>query len=132
MKPRSEILISILVWFVAGAVASAQATPVLSFEQKVFSFDTLGFRDGPVKAVFEGTNVSSKPVSILEVRTYCRCLQVKYGNDPVLPGKKASVEVELAIDRLNAWQEHRLTVLASDGGEVMTNSLKLVGYVKRD
>lgn len=130
---RAKILIStVLVWFVAGAAASAQTTPVLSFEQKVFSFDTLGFRQGPVKAVFECTNISRNPVQILDVLTYCRCLQVRFDNKPIPPGEKAVVEAVLETDRLNAWQEHRFTVLASDGGEVMTNSLKLVGYVKRD
>lgn len=130
---EAKILISaVLVWFVAGVAASAQTTPVLSFGQKVFSFDTLGFREGPVKAVFECTNVSRAPVQILDVRTYCRCLQVRFNNKPILPGEKAVVEAVLETERLNAWQEHRFTVLASDGGEVMTNSLKLVGYVRRD
>ena len=130
---RPKILLTLLVWFVAGASwAAAQTTPVLSFEQKVFSFDTLGFREGPVKAVFECTNVSMKPVRILDVRTYCRCLQVHFEKKPILPGKKATVEAVLETDRLNAFQEHRFTVLASDGGEVMTSSLKLVGYIRRD
>lgn len=130
---RTQFLIStVLVWFVAGAVASAQTTPVLSFEQKVFSFDTLGFREGPVKAVFECTNVSRNPVQILDVHSYCKCLQVHFENKPIQPGKKATVEAVLMTERLDAWQEHRFTVLASDGGEVMTNSLKLVGFVRRD
>lgn len=133
MGLRAKILIStVLVWFVAGAAASAQTTPVLSFEQKVFSFDTLGFREGPVKAVFECTNVSMKPVQILDVHTYCRCLQVRFEKKAILPGKKATIEAVLATEQLNAWQEHRFTVLASDGGEVMTNSLKLVGFIRRD
>ena len=133
MGLRAKILIStVLVWFVAGAAASAQTTPVLSFEQKVVSFDTLGFREGPVKAVFECTNVSMKPVRILDVHTYCRCLQVRFEKKPILPGKKATIEAVLATEQLNAWQEHRFTVLASDGGEVMTNSLKLVGFIRRD
>lgn len=129
---RRKHLLILLVWFVAGVSAAAQTAPVLSFGQKVFSFDTLGFREGPVKAVFECTNVSMKPVQILEVRTYCRCLQVRFEKKTILPGRKATVEAVLETERLNAWQEHRFTVLASDGGEVMTNSLKLVGYVKRD
>ena len=133
MDLKARILIStVLVWFVAGAFASAQTTPVLSFEEKVFSFDTLGFREGPVKAVFECTNVSRNPVQILDVHTYCQCLQVHFENKPIPPGKKAVLEAVLATERLDAWQEHRFTVLASDGGEVMTNSLKLVGYVRRD
>ena len=123
---------TVLVWFVAGAAAAAQTTPVLSFGEKTFSFDTLGFRDGPVEAVFECTNVSMKPVRILDVRSYCRCLQVRFDRKAILPGQKATVVAVLTTERLNAWQEHRFTVLASDGGEIMTNSLKLVGYVRRD
>ena len=129
---RLKHLLILLVWFVAGGAAAAQTAPVLSFEQKVFSFDTLGFRDGPVKAVFECTNISMKPVQILDVRTYCRCLQVRFEKKTVLPGRKATVEAVLDTEHLNAFQEHRFTVLSSDGGEIMTNSLKLVGYVKRD
>lgn len=126
------ILLHVLAWFVAGAAASAQTAPVLSFGQKVFAFDTLGFDKGPVKAFYECTNISTKPVYILDVHTYCSCLQVKFDKKPIQPGKKAVICAVLATDRLYAFQEHRLTVLASDGGEVMTNSLKLVGYIKRD
>ncbi|MBQ7709838.1 MAG: DUF1573 domain-containing protein [Bacteroidales bacterium] len=132
MSLHRGILLSILVWFVAGAVASAQTTPVLRFEQKVFDFDTLSFQNGPIKAFFECTNISENPVQILEVRSYCRCLQVRCGKKLLQPGEKATVEAELSTERLNARQEHRFTVLASDGGEVMTNSLKLTGYVRRD
>ncbi len=132
MKRRTEILLTLLVWFVAAASATAQTAPVLSFDRKVVAFDTLSFRDGPVKAVFECTNVSSKPVQILDVRTYCGCLQVQYEKKLIRPGQKAVVRAVLATERLNAFQEHRFTVLASDGGEVMTSSLKLTGYVKRD
>jgi hypothetical protein len=59
----------------------------------------------------------------------CRCDAAK---KLLQPGEKATVEAELSTERLNARQEHRFTVLASDGGEVMTNSLKLTGYVRRD
>jgi len=132
MRLRTEILLTILVWFAAGAWAAAQTAPVLSFDRKAVVFDTLSFRNGPVKAVFECTNISSKPVHILDVRTYCSCLQVQYEKKAIRPGQKALVRAVLLTDRLNAWQEHRFTVLASDGGEVMTSSLKLSGYVKRD
>ena len=132
MRLRTEILLTILVWFAAGAWAAAQTAPVLSFDRKAVVFDTLSFRSGPVEAVFECTNISSKPVHILDVHTYCSCLQVQYEKKAIRPGQKALVRAVLLTDRLNAWQEHRFTVLASDGGEVMTSSLKLSGYVKRD
>ena len=131
MKPR-KLLFLLLMWFGAGAAASAQTAPVLRFEQKVFVFDTLGFRDGPVKAVFECTNISDKPVQILDVRSYCSCLQVRFEKKQIQPGQKATVEAELSTEKLDAQQEHRFTVLASDGGEIMTNSLKMAGYVRRD
>jgi hypothetical protein len=57
---------------------------------------------------------------------------VQYEKKLIRPGQKAVVRAVLATERLNAFQEHRFTVLASDGGEVMTSSLKLTGYVKRD
>lgn len=132
MKFHTVIIISVLMWFVAGATASAQIAPVLSFDRKLAVFDTLAFRDGPVKAVFECTNISDKDVHILDVHTYCRCLSIHFDKKTIKPGGKAVVEAELSTEKLNAWQEHRFTVLSSDGGEVMTNSLKMAGYVRRD
>ena len=132
MNVRTIILMFMLMLSAAGANASAQASPILSFERKIAVFDTLGFRDGPVKAVFECTNISDRTARILDVHTYCRCLNVHFEKKDIKPGEKTILEAELSTEHLNAWQEHRFTVLSSNGGEVMTNSLKMAGYVRRE
>lgn len=111
--------------------AAAQTTPrLLRFDDPVRQLDTVREADGPVRLRYEFTNVSNKPVTLLDVHTQCGCFTPSWNPGPVAPGGRGVVDA--VFDPKNRLGDFSigLTVLATDGDYKKFNTLKIKGYVR--
>lgn len=108
---------------------AAQNPRLLRFDQPVQVLDTVREKDGAVKLRYEFTNISGKPVTLLEVHTQCGCLQPTYGRKPVPPGGHGVVDV--VFDPKNRLGDFSigLTVISTNGDYKKFNTLIAEGYV---
>lgn len=92
-RKMKQIVWMIFLWFVFGL--SGQAQPKATFEQKIYEFGTILWKN-PVKAVFKVTNNGDKPLVISNVTTSCGCTVANWTKEPIAPG--ASGEVSSTFD----------------------------------
>ena len=97
------------------AAASAQQAPIL-FEEPTWNFGDVQESGGSVEHTFVFTNVSDRPVVIVDVSTGCGCTTPKYSRKPVLAGAKG--EIVVAFDPINRPGHF------SKGVSVMTSASK--------
>lgn len=110
-------------------LATAQKPRLLRFDRPVQSLDTVREVDGVVKLRYEFTNISPKPVTLLDIHTQCGCLRPAWERRPVPPGGQGVVEAEFdPKNRLHAFSIG-LTVISTDGDYKKFNTLKAEGYV---
>ena len=110
---------------------SSYTPRLLEFENPVRDLGTVSKEDGAVKLDFEYTNISDKPVVILDTYSQCGiCLDGKFDTKPLAPGKSSKVSV--TFDPEMKYGEFRisLTVTASNGDYKKYNTLTLSGTVK--
>ena len=70
----------------------AQVAKPLQFKEEVFNFGEVAEKGGPVTHQFEFTNLSNRPVKILNVKPSCGCTTPDWTKDPVLPGKTGFIQ----------------------------------------
>lgn len=97
------------------AAVSAQQVPIL-FEEPKWNFGDVQESGGSVEHTFVFTNVSDRPVVIVDVSTGCGCTTPKYSRKPVLAGAKG--EIVVAFDPINRPGHF------SKGVSVMTSASK--------
>lgn len=115
-------------WFLPSLLA-AQTPRLLRFDAPERSLDTIREADGAVKLRYAFTNVSDKPVTLLDVHTQCGCLRPSYGRTPVAPGGQGVVEA--VFDPKNRLGDFSigLTVISTNGDYKKFNTLTVRGYV---
>lgn len=94
---------------------SAQQVSIL-FEEPKWNFGDVQESGGSVEHTFVFTNVSDRPVVIVDVSTGCGCTTPKYSRKPVLAGAKG--EIVVAFDPINRPGHF------SKGVSVMTSASK--------
>ena len=72
------------------ACLSGYAQPKATFEQKVYEFGTILWKN-PVKAVFKVKNDGNKPLVISNVTTSCGCAVADWTKEPIAPGASGVV-----------------------------------------
>lgn len=119
----------LLITLCAPPAATAGTPRLLRFDRPVQSLDTVREIDGAVKLRYEFTNITDKPVTLLDVHTQCGCLQPSWERRPVPPGGRGAVEA--VFDPKNRLHEFSigLTVIATNGDYRKFNTLKAEGYV---
>lgn len=131
MIVRSFIII--LLCILTCPETSGQSNPrLLRFVSPVMEIDTVRYDGGPVTVRFEFTNISDRRVSIVDVRSQCGCARPSFCREPVAPGGKGYVDVELDPSHLFAEQNRHLTVIATNGGYRKFNTITVHGYVLRN
>lgn len=86
---RRVILFIILM--LGGSNAFSQQK--LIFQPSTWNFGQIQEADGVVSYLFEGKNISNKPVILLNVVTTCGCTVPKFSKKPILPGEKTTIKV---------------------------------------
>lgn len=84
---------------VCGAVPAAAQQRQVVFEEPTWNFGDVQESGGSVEHTFVFTNVSDKPVVIVDVSTGCGCTTPTYSRKPVLAGQKG--EIVVAFDPVN-------------------------------
>ena len=90
-----NFVVSLLIFNVLNLCAQQR----LAFEPAEWDFGTIDEAAGPVTHVFRGTNVSDRPLVILNVVSSCGCTVPEFSRRPVLPGR--SVEIRVTYDPMN-------------------------------
>lgn len=111
------------------SLLAAQTPRLLRFDDPERSLDTVREVDGVVKLRYGFTNISDKPVTLLDVHTQCGCLKPTYSGKPVPPGGRGVVDAVFdPANRLGAFS-FGLTVISTNGDYKKFNTLKARGYV---
>lgn len=114
---------------IPGLTAAQQHPRLLRFDTPVRQLDTVREVDGPVHLRYEFTNISDKPVVLLDVHTQCGCLQPTFDRKAVAPGARGAVDA--VFDPTNRLGDFAfgLTVIATNGDYKKFNTLAAKGYV---
>lgn len=75
-------------------ILQEQMESSLKFEESSWNFGDVPENGGSVEHVFVFTNVSSRPVVILDVSASCGCTSPSFSRKPVMPGGKGEIKVE--------------------------------------
>src|SRR5882672_10561109 len=90
MKMRKSLtILSFVLLFVASM---AQVAKQLQFKEESFDFGEIFEKAGPATHQFEFTNLSNRPIKILNVKPSCGCTTPDWTRDPVLPGKTGFIQ----------------------------------------
>lgn len=116
----------------AGTVSARGTGRLLKFDPSVVRIDTVRYDGGPVKVTFVCTNISDKPVVILDVRSQCGCFTADVPKKSIAPGAKAKVVATFNPHTLFGDQKRHLTVVATNGDYKRFNTITLECYVKQD
>ena len=75
-------------------ILQEQMESSLKFEESSWNFGDVPENGGSVEHIFVFTNVSSRPVVILDVSASCGCTSPSFSRKPVMPGGKGEIKVE--------------------------------------
>lgn len=109
--------------------AAAQRPRLLRFDDPVRQLDTVREVDGVVRLRYGFTNISDKPVTLLDVHTQCGCFSPRWDNKPVAPGGRGEVLATFDPKNRLGLFSLGLTVIATNGDYKKFNTLKVAGYV---
>ena len=97
MKKTIRILISLtaLILMAAGS-AAAQSTfgNVVSVDKVNHDFGDIFTDQGPVNCTYTFTNISNKPILLLQAVSSCGCTTTEWPRAPIQPGKTGTVKAE--------------------------------------
>ena len=97
MKKTIRILISIAALVImASGVAAAQSTfgNVVSVDKVTHDFGDIFTDQGSVSCTYTFTNISDKPILLLQAVSSCGCTTTEWTREPIQPGKTGTVIAE--------------------------------------
>lgn len=105
----------------------AQVAKPLQFREETFDFGRIAEEAGAVTHEFIFTNVSGRPVKILNVRPSCGCTTPDWTKDAILPGKTGFIQARFDPAGRPGFFNKTLSVTTDyDGGTVV---LQIKGQV---
>ena len=81
------------------SAAGGKGTQTVRFDHEKWNFGDVAEDGGKVEHTFVFTNVSSKPVVVLDVASGCGCTTPSYSRKPVMRGEKG--EIVVSFDPMN-------------------------------
>lgn len=81
------------------SAAGGKGTQAVRFDHEKWNFGDVAEDGGKVEHTFVFTNVSSKPVVVLDVTSGCGCTTPSYSRKPVMRGEKG--EIVVSFDPMN-------------------------------
>ncbi|MCR5003954.1 MAG: DUF1573 domain-containing protein [Bacteroidales bacterium] len=109
--------------------AGAETARILRFDKNVVDLGTVKEDASPVTVIFEGVNISDKPVQILDVMVRCRCVNFEFERKAVAPGQKVRIKATFNPKNLFAARKEYLTVVATNGDYKKFSTLQIKAYV---
>lgn len=119
----------------AGTVFSAHAQqpcPLLRFSNPTVNLDTLRYDCPDTLLEYRFENISTGPVSIIEVRSQCGCFTGEIAQKEIPVGGVGMLRAKFSPATLHGPQNRHLTVLSSNGKTEMLSSVSVVCFVLRD
>ena len=95
--PYYKMLFLLCLMFGAANLSAQNAS--IKFDSDKWNFGKIAEDGGNVEHKFTFTNISSKPIVILDVTTSCGCTTPSYSRKPILSGEKG--EIVVSIDPMN-------------------------------
>ena len=102
--------------------------PKISFKEEVKDFGNVDANSENVH-VFEFINTGSEPLKILNAKGSCSCTVPNFSKEPVMPGKKGSIEVIFSPKVSQAGQPQEQTVTVTTNADPTTSFLKIKANV---
>lgn len=112
--------------------AGAQGRRLLRFDAQVQTVDTVRFDSGSKTLRYPFENVSGKTVTILEVRSTCGCFTGEAATRVLQPGTRSVLTAVLDPSTLHGPQTRHLTIVSTDGEQILLNDVTVSAYVLRD
>ena len=97
MKKTIRILIALTaLTLMAAGTAAAQSTfgNVVSVDKVSHDFGDIFTDQGPVSCTYTFTNISNKPILLLQAVSSCGCTTTEWTREPIQPGKTGTVNAE--------------------------------------
>jgi hypothetical protein len=94
---KSIILFLFLLTGVGSYVYAQNKGPEFKFESETHDFGVIK-RGPPAEHKFEFTNVGNTPIVIMDVTPSCGCTNVDWSKNPVLPGQKGFISLNLKTE----------------------------------
>ena len=97
MKKTIRIFIALTaLTILAAGTAAAQSTfgNVVSVDKVTHDFGDIFTDQGPVSCTYTFTNISSKPILLLQAVSSCGCTTTEWTREPIQPGKTGTVNAE--------------------------------------
>ena len=97
MKKTIRIFIALTaLTILAAGTAAAQSTfgNVVSVDKVTHDFGDIFTDQGPVSCTYTFTNISSKPILLLQAVSSCGCTTTEWTREPIQPGKTGTVKAE--------------------------------------
>ncbi|BEG98448.1 DUF1573 domain-containing protein [Bacteroides sedimenti] len=88
-----KTLFLLMLLFLGVTYASAEKQAEITFDKKVHNFGTFSEESPKVKCIFTFTNTGDAPLVINQAIASCGCTVPEYTKEPVMPGKKGTIEV---------------------------------------
>jgi hypothetical protein len=108
----------------------AQVAKPIQFREEVFNFGEVFEKAGPVTHQFEFTNLSSRPVKILNVKPSCGCTTPDWTKEPIPPGKTGFIQARFDPKGRPGFFSKSLTVTTDlDNNSIM---LQIKGTVNAE
>lgn len=116
--------------FFISIVSLAQVAKPLQFREEAFDFGDVIEKAGPVTHQFEFTNVTNRPIKILNVKPSCGCTTPDWTKEPVQPGKTGFIQARFDPKGRPGYFTKSLTVTSdADANPLM---LQIKGTVTRE
>ena len=122
------LMFSVLLTGLAFGQSSANA----KFDRKEHNFGTIKEEIGSVVTQFEFTNTGKSPLIINRVRASCGCTTPAFTKEPILPGKKGTIDVKYSTVARPGNFRKNITVYTNvpDSVYVLTISGRVTPKVK--
>jgi len=104
---------------------------LLRFDEAAIDLGEIDASRGEVEVAFTFENISSKPVTVLDVYAQCGCTVPAFSPESVNPGKKSVIKVKLLTKDLTGPQKRHLTVVSSDGENKRFSTISIICTVTR-
>ena len=115
-----------LILFV-GFSGNSQTEPEFKFVSETINYGKIKHGSNGVR-VFEFTNIGKSPLVITKVQASCGCTVPKKPEQPILPGKKGTIEVSYDTKRIGGFSK---VITIYSNAKNARKMIKIKGYVER-
>jgi len=128
-----RIIIAVFLCLSAFIGAQTQADQrLIEFSPSEVTLDSMRFDSGDRQIEFSFRNMTTRKVTILEVRSQCGCLTGEVKSREVRAGGNGVLTATFSPASLHGPQSRHLTIVSTDGEKTMLSSLTVKTFVVRD